>query len=437
MSELEQILNAFESMAATSSRLKKDEIVQKLIKHSKVKVMLCEIIKYTYHPYWNYWIKVEKAPKYYGKDSFIKNEIWMECRSLLNKLRKRLITGDEARIAIKNFLNFDCSKKIEFWFNQIINRRIEVGYLLKSWEKQLGELVPKVSPMLAATWDETDIDEEVAIEPKLDGNRCLIIFDREGDATAISRNGLPFYNCEEVIAALEEQLDQERGLVFDGEMKAKNWGDTTSAAHSKTKKVKGLVYTIFDLLTLEEWEKKKCNRSYEERREKLKETILEENNHIKLISSTTYNSITAKELKQIRVKLNKQGYEGFVAKPADGCYEFKRSENWLKHKFKRTDDLKVVGAEEGKNGKRIGTLGALIVEGKVNGVKIRSRVGQGLEADICDMFWHLHKKKKLNGLIVEVEHYGVTDSLRKSKSNKLPALRNAVFLKVRNDKMER
>jgi hypothetical protein len=46
-------------------------------------------------------------------------------------------------------------------------------------------------------------------------------------------------------------------------------------------------------------------------------------------------------------------------------------------------------------------------------------------------------EKELKRLVVEIEHYGLTDSLRLHKGDKLPAVRNGVFLQVREDKMER
>ena len=124
-----------------------------------------------------------------------------------------------------------------------------------------------------------------------------------------------------------------------------------------------------------------------------------------------------------------------MIKPLRGVYIFKRSNNWLKYKFKDNVDCRVVGRIEGKHRNK-GKLGALIVEGKYEGIKFRSEVGQGLKDVDRKRFWKM-TIDQLKQLVMEVEHYGLTGGLRLKHSDKLPALRNGVFLQIREDKMER
>jgi ATP-dependent DNA ligase len=436
--ELQVILDAFAEIKETSSRLAKEKILQKLIKQgSKITSMLREILIYTYHPYYNYWVKVNNSQKCSKQNGV--NADWVNFKAILDSLRSREYTGNKACEIVDDFLsNCLIDSSVAFWFSQIINRRLEIGFLLKSFEKQLGQLVPATKPMLASPWKGETFKDEVAIEPKLDGTRCFIIFDDEGNTSAITRNGLLFYNVEAIIEDIKDQFagtTEQNGAVFDGEVCGSSWGDSTSAAHSKNKKVKGSKYFIFDLLTLEEWEKKKCKRTLEDRRDLLHEVINEDTDNIQVIRQDVYASLNESEIKQAFKNARKKGYEGIIIKPLDGVYEFKRSKNWLKKKFKQTDEFRVVGRLEGKH-KNVGKLGSLIVEGKVDGVKVYSEVGQGFSDEDRESLWQL-PESELKRLVIEVEHYGITSSLRKDKSSKRSALRNGVFLRIREDKEER
>jgi ATP-dependent DNA ligase len=287
--------------------------------------------------------------------------------------------------------------------------------------------------MLAETWGEEEIEEEIAIEEKLDGLRCHLIFPKKGEPTSVSRNGRPIYNTEIIFEELKRL--HGTGWIVDGELRGedKSWGSSVSGAHSKNKKVKGLHFVAFDILNLTDWEKRKCKQPWEERRSCLKHAVLG-TPHVS-ISKAEVGTFSVKEIKKIAKRYIEKGGEGIIIKPIEGTYDFKRSSNWLKYKFKDNVDCKVIGRVEGKH-KNKGKLGALIVEGRIDGKKFRSEVGQGLSDENRTEFWEM-PEKELKRLVVEIEHYGLTDSLRLHKGDKLPAVRNGVFLKIREDKMER
>lgn len=120
--------------------------------------------------------------------------------------------------------------------------------------------------------------------------------------------------------------------------------------------------------------------------------------------------------------LCEQGEEGAVIKDIESFYTPGRSWEWTKVKRFHTEDLKVVGKEEGA-GKHKGRLGALIVERttKLQGgsVTVFVKVGSGYSDEERDEFWSSPPQ------LIEVKYQNVT---------KDGSLRFPVFVRVREDK---
>ena len=68
--------------------------------------------------------------------------------------------------------------------------------------------------------------------------------------------------------------------------------------------------------------------------------------------------------------------------------------------------MQIVGAQEGE-GRLVGTLGSLIVEGEINGVKVRSSVGTGLTDNDRKA---LYADSELIGKILTVNYQSLTDN---------------------------
>ena len=70
------------------------------------------------------------------------------------------------------------------------------------------------TPMLAHTAQSIDYkNNEVFIQPKLDGIRCYITKDG-----AFSRNHKRFYNCEHIIRDLKPIFNENPDIILDGEI---------------------------------------------------------------------------------------------------------------------------------------------------------------------------------------------------------------------------
>jgi len=136
-----------------------------------------------------------------------------------------------------------------------------------------------------------------------------------------------------------------------------------------------IIFFMFDCLTMEEWENKKCETSYTQRRNTVKvickgSSIFKPGLYYIVEGNDT---ITMKKIVAGELNL---GYEGIVIKPADHLYEWKRSWNWMRYKEAKTADLRVVDYVEG-TGKYSGKMGALVCTGNVEGKSVLVQVGQG------------------------------------------------------------
>lgn len=97
------------------------------------------------------------------------------------------------------------------------------------------------------------------------------------------------------------------------------------------------------------------------------------------------------------------GEEGVIIKPRYECYQRKRSNGFLKMKNAISEDLKIVGFEQGERDTKYSeVLGSLVVD--FNGVEVS--VSSGLKHDQRFEFWD--KREELLGRIIEVGAHEVT-----------------------------
>ena len=75
-------------------------------------------------------------------------------------------------------------------------------------------------PMLAYPVSDKPInyDNKVFMQPKLDGVRCLIQYDKKTGVTAWSRTGKQWKNIEHITSSLEKWFKSNQTTVLDGEL---------------------------------------------------------------------------------------------------------------------------------------------------------------------------------------------------------------------------
>ena len=104
-------------------------------------------------------------------------------------------------------------------------------------------------------------------------------------------------------------------------------------------------------------------------------------------------------------KFTEQGYEGVVLRHPEVAYFEGRSNHLLKYKFFKEADLQIIGIIEGE-GRLAGTLGSLVVEGEINGLRVRSCVGTGLTNEDRKI---LYEDAHLIGKVLTVKYQSITE----------------------------
>ncbi len=122
-----------------------------------------------------------------------------------------------------------------------------------------------------------------------------------------------------------------------------------------------------------------------------------------------------------------QGYEGVVLRHPDIPYHAGRSNHLLKYKLFKETDLRIVGMIDGE-GRLVGTLGSLVVEGEINGLKVRSCVGTGLtDADREK----LYQDTNIVGKLLTVKYQVLTE---KPDKEGIYSLRFPSFIGIKQDR---
>jgi DNA ligase-1 len=422
-------------LESSDSRLYKEKIIETALTSSIIgsSSAQCFLLNcyYAYNPFFVYGLK--QVPETTGIVD--QPNKWTDFWELLLKLRGRKLTGGAARTAVAELsVQFDSAE----WNNvcrRVLIKDLRCGISEKTLNKVLGDTkwkIPVFSCQLA-----TDSNKHVAkltgrnrIEQKLDGVRVLALVTATG-VTLYSRNGKEFENFPDVAAAIFDNrhafiVDRQVSIVLDGEIMGKSFQELMKQAQRKSNvNTKDMVYNIFDVIPLADFERGFWNKNQaariallEDARNKLRG--LGNNNKLEITNGIEVDLDTAEGHDIMRRYANDAviaGFEGIMIKKLTAPYECKRSSFWMKWKPVITVDLTIVGFEEG-TGRNVGRLGALICEGVDDGRKIRVNVGTGFSDAQRVEYWD--SRDILLGELAEVEADAVTQNQDGSYSLRFP-----------------
>ena len=359
---------------------------------------------------------------------------WDGFTSVMQRLRNRDITGNNARSAVDAMMNTATQKEWNGWYRRILIKDLRCG----TSEKTINKVVEKKWPQYAVpvfscqlAHDSANHEGKVTgkkyIEVKLDGVRVITIVYPDGRVDQFSRNGKELVNFEHIknqISKVAKSDPPPYPVVLDGEVMSSSFQDLMKQVHRKSDvEANDAVLHLFDFLPLSNFEQGGWDKRQEERshmvyhwHKKHKESLP----NVAVVGHELVDLDTkegAKRFKEINQMAIDGGYEGIMIKNPDAPYDCKRTVSWLKLKPFIEVSLAVVAVEEG-TGKNVGKLGALVCEGEDDGKSIRVNVGSGFSDDQRNDFWN--SRETLVGQIVEVRADAVTQNQDGSYSLRFP-----------------
>jgi DNA ligase-1 len=422
-------------LESSDSRLHKESVIEKALVAARLGSTSAQCFLYNcyqaYNPY--YVFGVRQVPETEGLVD--RPNSWPLFWALLENLRTRGVTGHAARDAIAAISRDFDSLEWNGLCRRVLIKDLRCGISEKTLNKVLGKTewkIPTFTCQLAQ--DSTDHPAKMTghkrLEGKLDGVRVLAVATKNG-VNLYSRNGKPFDNFPQIVAALEAIADQfahanygtDMRIVFDGEIVGQSFQDLMRQAQRKRDvDTDNMVYHIFDWMPMAEFEEGFCNMPQRRRTEWLEAQrgLIESQPNLAVTAGITVDLDVAEghdQLERYARDAVALGLEGIMIKDLSAPYECRRSSAWMKWKPTITVDLAIVGFDEG-TGRNAGRLGAIVCEGTDNGKLIGVNVGSGLSDLQRDQYWL--NRDSLLGQVVEVQADAVTQNQDGTYSLRFP-----------------
>ena len=447
------ILEIIKELRQDSSLNYKKDVLRKYSDYEPFQKFLV----YVYNPRVNYFLKKLPDVISYGHGDHSITEMY----SLLEQLKQREITGNQAQEAVREYL-LNTNQTIRELFELVIGRDIRAGVgvgIINEVYKGLVEEIPycRCSKLDEKTLERFDtMHDGFLAQAKLDGQFSYIIKEDDivymltragtvwtseslkedmikcpdgvyiGEAL-IYREGRPldrktgngmitsYIKREATLESLQEKIYQETSrkkydkLQSELKMKKSEFEQTDKALH----------FVIWDSLTLQEFEEGLSTRPYTQRQgEAIRICFL--TSRLKPVPSFRVYSI--KEAQAIADDFILEGGEGAIIKKLDAVWKDGTSKDLVKIKAVLDADLLCVDVEEG-SGKYKGKVGALVLETSCG--RLRVKVGTGLS--------DLDRAKPFDyyvGKVIEIQY----NEFIKSKVKSTASLFLPRFIEMREDK---
>ena len=181
--KVEEILTLLKETRGTNA---KKEILKA---HSSSKNFIRTLV-YSMDPYMP--LHVVKVPK--TKTRSLKDDSWDLFFSAADKCAQREVTGNAAIDLVSEVFSASTPEQ-EKWMRKILKKHLSVGVSVKTVNAVFPGTVPTFEVSLAQKFDFNRIKSDtVAIEPKLDGIRCLAVVE-SGSCTLYARSGKIIKKC--------------------------------------------------------------------------------------------------------------------------------------------------------------------------------------------------------------------------------------------------
>lgn len=384
------------------------------VKQNMVNKTIVKLLEMTFNPYVSF--NVVKVPKTKKTEQAPPGDVWNEFIRVATICAKREKTGNAA-IELMQSVFQRSSKEQERWMRKILKKSLAIGISVKSLNKIQPGFIPTFEVSLAQKFDMKRVkSDEVYVEPKLDGIRCLAIVDR-GEAKLFTRAGKQITNFDSTVGV---ELAQLRDGCYDGEIMSVDFRELMRQVNRKEDKdISQVYFAVFDYINLKEWHAKKSKTQCAVRKEQIKNQLstVGKFKYLRIVRFKTIEA-TEENFKKEHDYWVSKGEEGIMIKDISAPYEFKRDWSVMKYKAFFDVDVRIKGLLEG-TGKHQGKLGSFVIDYKGKEV----RVGSGLTDSLREELW-IDRDKHV-GRLIEVRYQEETPD---------GSLRFPTFVCFRNDK---
>lgn len=379
----------------------------------------------------------------------------------LSKFYERKVTGDEARVLLKEILESTVPEDA-YIIERIIEKDCKIGMGTTFMNKVFKNLIEDTPYMGAISFDEKKaraIFDNGGVgfsQIKMDGRYCNAIIrngeveleSRSGEPTIVTgakflselsnftdcvlngeltMDGVPRYDSNGIIASIIDIMGKVNDRTPDETAKKiANFQKKHGSLNDALDKIR---FTVWDAITVDEYFEKASKRPYYERLSALGLLINEANSTmVSLIESKIVNNYAeamSHFQEVLATEVNGVPQEGTILKSANGAWKDGKPTWQIKMKLEMDVDLRIVGFNYGTKGtKNENVISSFNCESSDGLVKTRP---QGIKEDM--MKYITENQDKLLGKILQVKCNGLSNDRDGNYSLLYPA-----FVEVREDK---
>lgn len=411
-------IQLLQELKTTNSVKDKEAILLKYKNDELVKTMLIKNL----NPYTMYYIK--KLPKIVTIPNVNSRPVYLIFLDLLEKLNKRVVTGNAAIDEVKNTFAIMSPAEVEAYSKVLLKKPIGVG------ASTVNKVWPDLIPVFDVLKAPTELPDLAALkyprgaQIKYDGFRAVYL--PYEDDLIFGASGLPIRNRRviEYFSALQSVAD----YVLDAEIYSHEhtFEQIESILNSLDKEIpSSFRFIVFDAVPVDQWQAKKCSMPYDERLKVVQELVQSTIGDRKKVLDVANEIVTnSGEATQFYKKCLKDGYEGAMLRDMLGYYQWRRvtlkSGEILKVKPFKSVDVPIIGFYEGKEESNKGTLGGIVID---LGNGITCNCGSGFSHDLGKKIWD--NQSEYLGKMVEIKFFEYTEE---------GSLRHPRFERFRPDK---
>ena len=418
MNEVQQVLQKCQQ---TSGNLDKMAIIQ----NNSNLLGLMDVLQFIYNPYFKTGISGAKLLQAIEMAKHIQEVTTITYFDMMEYLKGHNTGSNDDLYQVARFL---ANNEQTAWLAKaLVTQDLKIGLDVKSLNKIFGEsFIPRVGCMLGLPYEDvTQVRWPCIITEKLDGIRRIMIKEN-GIVRLYSRSG---HEDTGLIDIEHEAQYLPDNHVYDGELIAIGKHATNLDTRQKTSSLSsgkgnktGLIYNIFDMVTLSEFYSG-TSRPAIDRKAKLGILFGDQNSSLLFEDAKGRVSADTDQIRKLMTlswikalpilgyvdnfaaaapiasEIWNRGGEGIMLNTSKGLYEIKRSKELLKVKQVHDITLKIEGFTEG-TGKHEGRVGAILVKYKGQFVG----VGSGLDDYLRTIMWD--KQDEYIGKEIDIEHFG-------------------------------